>query len=187
MGLALAILLTKKGAHVSIVARDKGKLDKAIKDLEVRTCPSFVISLTNHDGQAVRQNQNQILKAHSFSLDSAADSAAALRTVCEVHGGAAPDAVFACAGSSKPMYFVEMSEEDMSQGMTAGYWVQAWTAFVRFACIILVLSFIIGVGSSKANGSRTAQRQDCFCVVDFRVHVFCGLVVVFACQTCPAR
>lgn len=42
----------------------------------------------------------------------------------------APDAVFACAGSSKPMYFVEMKEQDLTQGMTAGYWVQAWTAFV---------------------------------------------------------
>jgi 3-dehydrosphinganine reductase len=78
----------------------------------------------------VRQNPEQILKAHSFSLDSAAESAAALHAVCDPHGGAAPDAVFACAGSSKPMFFVEMSERDMSEGMTAGYWVQAWTAFV---------------------------------------------------------
>ena len=101
----------------------------------------------------MRQNENQILKAHSFSLDSAVDSAAALQAVCEVHGGAAPDAVFACAGSSKPMYFVEMSEQDMLQGMTAGYWVQAWTAFVRFSCIITLLSLIINVGRSKANGS----------------------------------
>ncbi|KAG6816196.1 hypothetical protein H0H87_007827 [Tephrocybe sp. NHM501043] len=27
------------------------------------------------------------------------------------------------------MFFVEMEEEDMVDGMTAGYWVQAWTAF----------------------------------------------------------
>jgi 3-dehydrosphinganine reductase len=72
------------------------------------------------------------LQAHSFSLDNATDSAAALKAVCELHGGAAPDAVFACAGSSKPMFFVEMTEQDMSQGMTAGYWVQAWTALVCF-------------------------------------------------------
>jgi 3-dehydrosphinganine reductase len=97
------------------------------------TC--YCISLTNEYDQAVRQNAKQVLKAHSFSLDSAADSAAALKAVCEVHGGAAPDAVFACAGSSKPMYFIEMSEQDLSQGMTAGYWVQAWTAFVCFKCL----------------------------------------------------
>jgi len=112
LGLALAMLLTKKGAHVSIVARDKGKLEKAIEVLE-----------------AVRQSSEQVLKAHSFSLDTAVESAAALKAACDVHGGAAPDAVFACAGSSKPMYFVEMNERDLVQGMTAGYWVQAWTAF----------------------------------------------------------
>ena len=81
--------------------------------------------------QAARQNPKQILKAYSFSLDTAADSAAALRAACEIHGGQAPDAVFACAGSSKPMYFVEMEEEDLTRGMVNGYWVQAWTVFVR--------------------------------------------------------
>jgi hypothetical protein len=30
------------------------------------------------------------------------------------------------------MYFVEMSEQDLSEGMIAGYWVQAWTAFVCY-------------------------------------------------------
>jgi 3-dehydrosphinganine reductase len=112
LGLALAVLLTKKGAHVSIVARDKGKLEKAIEELE-----------------GVRKNPTQLLKSYSFSLDSAAESAAALKAACDIHGGTAPDAVFACAGSSKPMYFVEMDEQDLTQGMTAGYWVQAWTAF----------------------------------------------------------
>lgn len=29
------------------------------------------------------------------------------------------------------MFFVEMTEQDMVDGMTNGYWVQAWTAFVR--------------------------------------------------------
>jgi hypothetical protein len=36
-----------------------------------------------------------------------------------------------CAGSAKPKYFVELTEEDLTQGMTNGYWLQAWTAFVR--------------------------------------------------------
>lgn len=36
LGLALAILLVTKGAHVSIVARDQEKLDKALAQLEVR-------------------------------------------------------------------------------------------------------------------------------------------------------
>lgn len=59
------------------------------------------------------------------------DSSVALKKVCEAYEGQAPDAVFTCAGSSKPMFFVEMEDEDLVNGMTAGYWVQAWTAFVR--------------------------------------------------------
>ena len=70
------------------------------------------------------------MKAYSFALDSAKSSSAALDAACKPHSGDAPDAVFACAGSSKPMFFVEMDEQDMEQGMINGYWVQAWTAFV---------------------------------------------------------
>lgn len=36
LGLALAVLLTSKGADVSIVARSQEGLNKALKDLEVR-------------------------------------------------------------------------------------------------------------------------------------------------------
>lgn len=80
--------------------------------------------------QEVRQNSRQILKAYSFSLNTAKDSADALIAVCEPHHGLTPDAIFTCAGGSKPMFFVEMEEQDMVDGMTMGYWVQAWTAFV---------------------------------------------------------
>ncbi|KAG6863748.1 hypothetical protein C0991_003500 [Blastosporella zonata] len=102
----------KRGAHVSIVARNQKKLDDAVAELE-----------------KVRRNSSQKLNAYSFSLNTAKESADALKAVCEPYDGQAPDAVFACAGASKPMFFVEMEEEDMVDGMTAGYWVQAWTAF----------------------------------------------------------
>jgi NADP-dependent 3-hydroxy acid dehydrogenase YdfG len=38
-GLALAVLLTKNGAHVSIVARSEDKLRNALEQLEVKDCP----------------------------------------------------------------------------------------------------------------------------------------------------
>ncbi|KAF8060220.1 oxidoreductase [Lyophyllum atratum] len=101
LGLSLALLLTQKGAHVSIVARNQEKLDNALAQLE-----------------EVRQSPEQILKAHSFSLNTAKDSADALHAVCAPHNGQSPDAIFACAGASKPMFFVEMEEQDL-----------AWTAF----------------------------------------------------------
>lgn len=115
-------------------------MKKAIEELEVLYYKSIKFSTTYQAGQAVRKTQTQLLKAYSFSLDSAVESAAALNAACDVHGGTAPDAVFACAGSSKPMYFVEMDEQDLTQGMTAGYWVQAWTAFVRASLVCTVIS-----------------------------------------------
>ncbi|KAF6756246.1 oxidoreductase [Ephemerocybe angulata] len=112
LGLALAKILVAKGAHVSIVARDQAKLDAALVEME-----------------AARVSPSQKLQAKSADLLNATASTAALEAVCELHDGAAPDAVFTCAGSSKPMFFVEMTEQDMKDGMDYGYWVQAWTVW----------------------------------------------------------
>ncbi|KAJ8489311.1 hypothetical protein ONZ45_g13631 [Pleurotus djamor] len=110
-GLALAILLTKAGADVSIVARDEERLKRALELMEKE-----------------RQTPNQILKSYSFSLTDADASAAAIEAVCEPHGGRSPDAVFMCAGASTPGYFIEENEQSMRSGMDYGYWIQAWTA-----------------------------------------------------------
>ncbi|KAJ7130717.1 oxidoreductase [Mycena filopes] len=112
LGLELARLLTQLGAHVSIVARNQERLDQALSQLE-----------------AERRYPGQQLHAYSFSLYTAADSAAALEAACAKHDGNAPDAVFTCAGAARPLYFVEMTEEDLRQGMDDAYWVQAWTIF----------------------------------------------------------
>ncbi|KAG1822049.1 oxidoreductase [Suillus subaureus] len=112
LGLGLAKLLARKGAHVSIVARNQTKLDNALKELE-----------------ANRQSPDQVFKAFSFSLNTAEGSAAALQAASDAHGGQVPDAVFTCAGTAKPMYFLEMQPEDLSRGMENGFWIQAWTAF----------------------------------------------------------
>ncbi|EIW74911.1 oxidoreductase [Coniophora puteana RWD-64-598 SS2] len=111
LGLALARLLVKRGAHVSIVARNAEKLEKAKKEIE-----------------AARASDSQRVLSFSFSLDNASESAAALKAASDAHGGRAPDAVFTCAGASKPMFFLDMEEQDLTKGMVDGYWVQAWTA-----------------------------------------------------------
>lgn len=41
-----------------------------------------------------------------------------------------PDAVFCCAGSSTPGFFVEQDETSMRNGFDQTYWAQAWTALV---------------------------------------------------------
>ncbi|KAF9526241.1 oxidoreductase [Crepidotus variabilis] len=112
LGLSLAQLLTKKGAHVSIVARNQDKLDKALASLE-----------------ELRVNPSQILKAYSHSLDTASASTEALEAACHPFEGQAPDAVVTCAGGAAPGFFVELEEKDLFNGMQNNYWVQAWTAW----------------------------------------------------------
>ncbi|KDQ12773.1 hypothetical protein BOTBODRAFT_56572 [Botryobasidium botryosum FD-172 SS1] len=111
LGLSLATRLTEQGAHVSIVARDEAKLKEALEILE-----------------AARVDPNQIIKSYSFALNSYDASAAAIDAACVPYGGRSPDALFLCAGSSKPRFFVEMDEAELLDGMTTGYWVQAWSA-----------------------------------------------------------
>jgi len=112
LGLALAIILAKEGAHVSIVARRQEKLDEAMIQIE-----------------KARQNPEQILQSFSFSLAAPEQSKKALESVCGTHDGQAPDAVFLCAGAATPKFFLEMTEEELMNGMSDGYWVQAWTAW----------------------------------------------------------
>ncbi|KAJ7068322.1 oxidoreductase [Mycena amicta] len=111
MGLALAVLLTRRGAHVSIVARDEQKLSSALAELE-----------------KVRQSPDQKLHSYSFSLHEADAAAAALDAASAPYGGRSPDVLFLTAGSSTPGFFVEENEESLRKAMDMTYWVQAWTA-----------------------------------------------------------
>ncbi|KII95145.1 hypothetical protein PLICRDRAFT_33979 [Plicaturopsis crispa FD-325 SS-3] len=153
LGLALAIQLTKGGADVSIVARNEERLQKALEELE-----------------AVRQTPNQILRAHSFSLAEEDSSKAALDAACEAHGGRSPDAVFLCAGKSTPGFFVEETARSMQQGMSDGYWVQAYSALAatqrmvreRSKGKIIFVSSVLGymslVGYSTYSPAKHALR-----------------------------
>ncbi|THH15370.1 hypothetical protein EW146_g5096 [Bondarzewia mesenterica] len=111
LGLALAILLTKQGADVSIVARNEEQLEKALAQME-----------------AARVNPNQVLRAYSYELNSASAARDSLEVACVPHGGQCPDAVFLCAGKATPAFFIEQDEETMRKGMDSTYWVAAWSA-----------------------------------------------------------
>lgn len=132
LGLALSVELTKRGADVSIVARDEEKLAKALEQLEVRYVHDahHECHLIHFNPQAARQTPNQVLRSYSYSLTESASSSAALEAACASHGGRAPDAVFLCAGSATPGFFVELSAEEMESGMNQAYWVQAYSALV---------------------------------------------------------
>lgn len=104
----------KRGAHVAIVARNEARLKTALAALE-----------------AARADAAQVLSAHSFAVDGAAAAEAALDAASAAHGGRCPDAVFLCAGGSRPGFWVEQSEEQLRACMDETYWVQAWPALVR--------------------------------------------------------
>lgn len=92
------------------------------------------------------------MSAYSFTLDTAKAATEALQAVCESYDGEAPDATFTCAGAARPGFFVEMAEEDLTNGMTNGYWIQAWTAWVsRIRCDSLQV-LIRDEGSLKDDG-----------------------------------
>jgi len=111
LGLALAILLTRRGADVSIVARNEENLKKAMAQLE-----------------AARVTPNQILNAYPFSLGTQKAAVDALEAASLAHGGQTPDAVFLCAGKATPGFFIEETEESMREGMDNTYWLSAWSA-----------------------------------------------------------
>ncbi|KAH8827569.1 hypothetical protein DL96DRAFT_1669054 [Flagelloscypha sp. PMI_526] len=113
LGLSVAIQLAQKGANVSIVARRKEQLDVALKQIE-----------------AARVSPEQKFNAYSHSLGTYKESKEAFEAVISPYGGAAPDAIFTCAGKSVPAWWVDMTEQSMSDGMMYSYWVQAWTAML---------------------------------------------------------
>lgn len=129
LGLSLAILLAKRGAHVSIVARNQERLDKALKEVEV--CP-YPICRTqpNNLWQAARQSPEQVLLAYSYGVDSAKEAEAALDAAAQPHDGRCPDALFLCAGKSRPGFWIEQTEAQLRECMEETYWVQAWPALV---------------------------------------------------------
>ncbi|KAF9055378.1 oxidoreductase [Hymenopellis radicata] len=149
LGLALAVLLTKRGAHVSIVARDQEKLRVALEELE------------RH-----RQTPTQILASYSFSLTDAAASSAALDAASAPHDGRAPDALFLCAGSARPGFFREESAESLRAAMDNIYWVQALTALAaakrmtsgKIVFVSSLLGYFSLVGYASYSPAKHALR-----------------------------
>ncbi|PSR73882.1 hypothetical protein PHLCEN_2v10302 [Hermanssonia centrifuga] len=172
LGLGLAVLLAKRGAHVSIVARNQERLDKAMLELE-----------------AARQSPDQIIKAYSYSVDQAKEAEAALEAVCGAHGGRSPDALFLCAGKSRPGFFVEQTEESMQMCMQETYWAQAWSALAaskrmvrdgvkgKIVFVASVLGYFSIVGYSPYSPGKFAIRglaealQSEFVLYDIGIHI----------------
>ncbi|KAI0636131.1 oxidoreductase [Trametes polyzona] len=152
-GLALAVILAKRGADVSIVARNKHRLEKALEVLE-----------------NARKTPEQVLKAYSFAVDSESESFAALKAASEPFGGRCPDALFLCAGAARPSYFVEQDERMLRHGMQISYWAQACTALAgakemvrqgvkgKIVFVSSILAYFSVVGYSTYSPGKFAIR-----------------------------
>lgn len=149
-------MLAQRGADVSIVARNKERLDKALETLEVAR-PFHPTSCLLNMLQAARQTSKQILKAYSFAVDSEAGSLAAIKAASEPFGGRCPEAFFLVAGAARPSYFVEQDEELLRNGMQISYWAQACTALVCSAS--RGLQQISLLGATVQAGSKEMARQ----------------------------
>lgn len=153
LGLSLAILLAKKGAHVSIVARDEKKLRAALEEVE-----------------KARQNPGQIFKSYPYSLDEPQAAEDALNAACEPHEGKAPDAIFLCAGTARLCYFVEATPEALENGMKISYWIAAYTALAytkrivkerkpgKITFVSSVLGYMSFIGYSTYSPAKHALR-----------------------------
>ncbi|KAH9848453.1 oxidoreductase [Lenzites betulinus] len=173
-GLALAVILVQRGAHVSIVARNQERLDRALETLE-----------------EARQNPDQILNAYSYAVDSEAESQAALKAASAPFGGRCPEALFLCAGAARPAYFVEQDEALLRHGMQISYWAQACTALAgakemvrqgvkgKIVFVASVLAYFSIVGYATYSPGKFAIRglaeslQSELKLYDIDVHLSC--------------
>jgi 3-dehydrosphinganine reductase len=105
------VILVKRGAHVTIVARDPTRLIQAEQELKVR--PSVIlISKCLHSNIKSIAKPGQIIQSIPADLTQSKTSTEALEKSSIAHGGRCPDHVYLCAGFSKPKFMVDSTEEE---------------------------------------------------------------------------
>ena len=102
IGKATAKLLAQQGANISIIARDRAKLDLAKQEIET-----------------VRVNSNQQVLALVADVASQLENEAAIRTAIEQLGN--PDILITSAGMAYPGYFADIPLEIFEQTMAVNY------------------------------------------------------------------
>ncbi|KAG4304476.1 hypothetical protein PORY_002186 [Pneumocystis oryctolagi] len=107
VGKALAMICTRRGAHVCIVARNKKILNETLSEMET-----------------VKYSPNQKLQAISADLTIATEVKRAL----DEYSQSVPDIVFCCAGAAQPGFFVDLSLEQIEEGVKVNYLTAAYVA-----------------------------------------------------------
>lgn len=99
LGAEIAKQLFEKGASVYLVARNETNLKEKVKEIE-----------------KVRVNETQIVDYVRADLTKYSDASNVFEVI-----GKSPDIVMCCAGSSKPGYFLKMTEKDLEGGVNINY------------------------------------------------------------------
>ncbi len=102
IGKATAKLLAQQGANISIIARERTKLDLAKQEIE-----------------AVRANSNQQVLALVADVANQPENELAIRTAIEQIGN--PDLLITSAGMAYPGYFAEIPLEIFERTMAVNY------------------------------------------------------------------
>lgn len=149
------------------------------------SCFTFVTQSSRTYLEIVRQTLNLVLKTYSFPRNEGDLSTAALDAACDENGGKCPDAVFLCAGSARPGFFIEENEASLRQDMDQCYWVQAWSALVS-QLIRSSLSCLppMNQGCVEAYGTGPFPREDRFRVFRPRVYVHGWLCFIRPGEAC---
>jgi 3-dehydrosphinganine reductase len=130
MGRGLAKLLAQKGANVVIVARNQQKLDEAVTYITVSRPASkgWFILQTNHPQAAAKDAQKQRFLSISADLTKPEENSRVIRETTAWNDGNPPDVVWANAGMSQPMLFLDTSVEVLRQQMDVNYFAAAYLA-----------------------------------------------------------
>ncbi|KKZ68572.1 hypothetical protein EMCG_01021 [[Emmonsia] crescens] len=112
MGKSVAMELARKGASVTVVGRDVGKLEAVYEAM--KTCAPHMCGQKFH-----------WIKA---DLIDPKESERVMAEVTEFNGGVYPDIVWCCVGQCIPGFFLHTSPETLKAQMDTNYWTSAFTA-----------------------------------------------------------
>ncbi|KAI0903773.1 hypothetical protein F4823DRAFT_253994 [Ustulina deusta] len=158
MGLAVGQQLAGKGANVVIIARDQGKLLRAIEEIQ----------------QAARDPQTQRFLQLRADLTLPTESVRVIDEIVTWNSGNPPDIVWCCAGSSTPGLFIETPVSHFRAQMDSNYFSSLYMAHATMTCWVKTAQQNKTNPPSAQPGSRIAPRHLIFTASFLSFYSFAG-------------
>jgi 3-dehydrosphinganine reductase len=170
MGRALGKLLAQKGANIVIVARDRQKLDAALKYISVcqRTPLSCITYLLLAQASA-KDPEKQRFHYISADVTKSEENIRIIDEVTEWNNGHPPDVVWANAGSSHPELFIDTSIDILRSQMDINFWSAAYLAHATLRCWLKPTT-------SKQTAESASTTPKRHFIITSSAGAFCGFV-----------